>query len=127
MAVGPGQVVHSFAVGQGLRRSSKNLLEESVSRFCYGIRRLYASCSPAIPGYTPGSPGFPPAPTDFPPAIPVGAELSPGGVGSTSLKLVFPPAVPVAPPAIPIVACPDRRVARKNSTISGIPVRNLEA
>ena len=127
VAVGLGRVVHSFAAGQGLRRSSKNLLEEFVSRFCYGIIRLCASRSPAIPEYTPGSPGFPPAPTDFPPAIPVGAELSPVGGELDKSETRFPPAVPVAPPAIPIVACSDRRVARKNSTISGIPVRNLEA
>jgi hypothetical protein len=114
VAVSLGRIVHSFAAGQGLRRSSKNLLEESVSRFCYGIIRLCASRSPAIPEYTPGSPGFPPAPTDFPPAIPVGTELSPVGGELDKSETRFPPAVPVAPPAIPIVACSDRRVARKN-------------
>jgi hypothetical protein len=88
--------------GEGLRRSFKNLLEESVSRFCSGIRELCASRSPAIPECTPGSPGFSPAPTDFPPAIPVGAELSPGKVGSTCLKLVFPPLFLLLPLLFPL-------------------------
>ena len=46
VAVSLGRVVHSFAAGQGLRRSSKNLLEEFVSRFCYGISKVVRKLFP---------------------------------------------------------------------------------